>query len=384
MNKRILLLAVVFGVTTSNYLVQGVSASVSPRAIPGDFVVDITPPGTPSPNSQPDCNPDMLSIGLALMSGQSASTTCVFKTSGTQKSATGTISNPTLATNTSDPGFNNGKLTIVCDFKQEVEISLSISRTDSALKTFSGVVFQACTFSMTFADAKSSTLNGTIEVNGKLGTNDGTVSNEAVAVAIEAKAFVIGGTGAFTGYVGSGTFSQAQEIAIPSAPSSGGGDTPDSPTSDLQTACTSFGISPCTSETIAAFCLANPERCDGRSSVRSMSSRVRVLPSGSDMSLTLVKKAGAVRILTPAPVAGSPTSLAAVKSSTKVRFLASKGAVCTVKTNNGKIVGKATSKGKALNIKPSPNAYKGAKTIQAFCQTKAGKFTSNKVKIKLS
>jgi hypothetical protein len=55
-----------------------------------------------------------------------------------------------------------------------------------------------------------------------------------------------------------------------------------------------------------------------------------------------------------------------------------------VRTNTGKVVGKATSKGNAVSIRPAANAYKDAKTIQATCQTKAGKFTSNKVKIKLS
>jgi hypothetical protein len=102
------------------------------------------------------------------------------------------------------------------------------------------------------------------------------------------------------------------------------------------------------------------------------------------MKLELVKKPGAVRIITPAPEAGSATAPAKVKSNTKVRIAATKGAVCTVRTNTGKVVGKATSKGNAVSVKPSANAYKGAKTIQVSCQTKGGKFTSNKVKIKLS
>lgn len=115
-----------------------------------------------------------------------------------------------------------------------------------------------------------------------------------------------------------------------------------------------------------------------------MSARVQKFAAESSMKLELVKKPGAVRILSPAPAAGAATAPAKVKATTKVRIAATKGAVCTVKTNTGKVVGKATSRGNAVNIKPSANAYKGAKTIQASCQTKAGKFTSNKVKIKLS
>jgi hypothetical protein len=111
---------------------------------------------------------------------------------------------------------------------------------------------------------------------------------------------------------------------------------------------------------------------------------VRAFAAESSMKLELVKKPGAVRILTPAPTAGSATAPAKVKSTTRVRMIATKGAVCALKTNSGKVVGKATSKGKTLSIKPSANAYVGAKTLQATCKAKSGDtFTSNKVKIKL-
>jgi hypothetical protein len=393
MNARIFLFTAVLGCGSIGVLSSGASATVTPPTIPGDFVVNIVPPGAPTPSTQPNCNPDVIAIGTALLGGQTSVTaTCEFNSSGKQQSATGTVSNPGLAVSQNDSGFNNGTLSILCDFTQEVDVALEISRSGSALKTFTGQVFQACTFNMSFTDARSSTLSGTIEVNAKLGSADGSVSNKVVDVAFDAKVFVTNGAGAFTGYVGSGTFSQSQEIPIPSAPGGASAPTASTPTatvpsgstSDLQAACTALGVSPCTETALATFCTANPTKCARSSSVRSMSSGVHAFATNNNMALTLVKKAGAARILAPAPAAGSPTAAAKVKSNTRVRIVATKGAVCTVKTNTGKVVGKATSKGNAINIKPTVNSYKGAKTLQAACQIKGGKFTSNKVKIKLS
>lgn len=407
MKRCAFLFAAVLGAGAIGTLAQGVSAAPIASTIPGDFSIDIIPPGAPEPTTTPDCDPDILSIGATLMGGASSVTaTCEFDTSGTQKSATGTAANAALAASTGDTGFNNGKLTLVCDFDQEVDVVMDIARSGSTLKNFSGVVFQACTFTMSFADAKSSTLTGTVEVNGKLGSNDGTVSGGVIAIAIEAKVFVTGGTGQFDGYVGGGTFNQAQDITIPSAPGGGSTPAPTTPpagggtgtgTTQLQALCAANGITDCTTAGVTAWCGNGMPSADRLSvclqfrnlSTQSVSAQrasmapVRTFAAESSMKLELVKKPGAVRILTPAPAAGSATAPAKVTATTKVRIAATKGAVCTVKTNTGKVVGKATSRGNAVNIKPAANAYKGAKTIQTTCQIKAGKFTSNKVKIKL-
>ena len=415
MKRHAFLLAAALGASAAGIVAQGASAATPPATIPGDFTIDIVPPGAPEPTTTPDCDPDFLTIGATLMGGAASVTAnCEFDSTGTQQAATGTAANAALATSTGDAGFNKGTLSLLCDFEQEVDISLDIARSGSTLKTFSGVVFQACTFTMSFTDAKSSTLTGTVEANGRLGSADGTVSGGVISISIDAKVFVTGGTGQFDGYVGGGTFSQAQDVTIPSAPSSAGGGTggsapmPNAPTatppstvpssvnSQLQAFCDSNGISDCTPAGLTTWCSAaatNPSRAQPCSllqsmvqarSVRAMSARVQKFAAESSMTLELVKKPGAVRILSPAPAAGSATAPAKVKTTTKVRIAATKGAVCTVKTNTGKVVGKATSRGTAVNIKPSANAYKGAKTIQASCQTKTGKFTSNKVKIKLS
>ena len=417
MKRHAFLLAAALGASAAGIVAQAAHAAAPTPTIPGDFTIDIVPPGAPEPTSTPDCDPDFLTIGATLMGGAASVTAnCEFDTTGTQQAATGTAANAALAASTGDAGFNKGTLSLLCDFEQEVDISLDISRTGSNLKTFSGVVFQACTFTMSFTDAKSSTLTGTVEANGRLGSADGTVSGGVISISIDAKVFVTGGTGQFDGYVGGGTFSQAQDVTIPSAPGGAGGapsasvPSGSAPTgsipagaptgtgqTQLQALCAANSITDCTTTGVTAWCGGGMPAADrlavclqfrnlttqSVSAQRASSARVQKFAAESSMTLELVKKPGAVRILTPAPEAGSATAPAKVKSTTRVRIAATKGAVCTVKTNTGKVVGKATSKGNAVSIKPSANAYKGAKTIQASCQTKAGKFTSNKVKIAL-
>lgn len=100
------------------------------------------------------------------------------------------------------------------------------------------------------------------------------------------------------------------------------------------------------------------------------------------MNLTLVKSAGSVRIISPLPTAG--TKAAKVSNKTKVKIVATKGAVCTVKSNTGKVVGTATSKdsSKAITIKAKKGSLAKAKSIQATCTLGGKKFSSAKVKVK--
>jgi hypothetical protein len=408
MKRNAFFLATALGAVAAGLVSGNASAGVPIPPISGDFVVEIVPPGAPKPGVTPDCDPNLLTIGATLMGGAASVTAqCEYNVSGSQESSTGTVSNPSLATSTGDSGFTKGSLKLVCDFNQSVDITMSIARTGSELKSFAGTVLQACSFTMTFTDAKSSTLSGTVEVNGKLGSDDGSVSGGKIAIGIEAKAYVTSGTGTFAGYVGDGTFSQNQEIEIPSAPSgSGGSAAPSAPPSSgdgtgtgqtqAQALCAANGITDCTTPGITAWCGNGSPSADRfavclqfrnlvqSQSVRAFSSRVRAFATQSSMDLNLVKKAGAVRILTPAPAAGSPTAVAKVKATTKVRLAATVGATCTVKTNKGKIVGKGVSRGASLSVKPAAGSYVGAKTLQATCKAKSGQsFTSNKVKIKL-
>lgn len=400
MKRRILVLISASLVSTSlGIAASGLFGSVASAATPpvsGDFVINLVPAGAPTGGELPTCSPDIVSIGASLIGGQSSvSADCTFASSGTQERVTGTVSNPTLATSTGDAGFTSGTLALVCDYTHDAKLSLQISKSGPKLTGLSGVAFQACTFAMSFTDANKSALSGTIEINGKLGSDDGTAANNAIAVAFDAKVYATQGSGAFAGYVGDGTFSQVMDIPLPSMPS-GGAPSAATPSAGaqakIQEFCTTNSITDCTQTGITTWCrnnIAMLAKCLelqslSSSSVKAFSSRVKAFATDTAMNLDLVKKAGAARILTPAPAAGSPTAVAKVKATTKVRLAATVGATCTVKTNTGKIVGKGVSRGASLSVKPAAGSYVGAKTLQATCKAKSGEsFTSNKVKIKL-
>ena len=343
---------------------------------PGDFIVSLQPAGTP-PTGLPNCDPPLETIGPATSFPVTAR--CTDATSATGQTQTGTVSNPTLAASTGDPGFTAGTISALCDVTQDYAFTLQITPTGSTMQRFSGAFFQACSFQLVFADAGASTLSGTIEANGRLGNADGSVVNNAAQVEVTAKVFVTGGTGAFAGYVGSGTFTQTETIDLtPPQQGGGGGANPQ------QAFCTANGIADCTQAGIAAWCQLSPANA---ALCQSQPRAVRQATTGDTMKLRLVRKPGRVRILSPAPPAGRPGSAARVKATTRVELAASKGAVCTVRANTGALVGKGTATGKygAIAIRPKAGAYEGAASIQARCRTKAGKnILSNRVKIRLA
>ena len=372
--------------------VSSVSAVTIPSN-PGDFIVAMQP-GGPTPGQMPDCDPELTSIGALFMSGQtSVSATCSMKSSAASSTITGSASNPTLATSTGDAGFLKGTITAQCNSSQLVNLKMTITPSGSTMNSFAGTVFQACTFTMAFADASASQLLGTIELNGKLGSEDGTVVNNTIKISIDAKVFITGGSGAFTGYAGDGTFSQSQEINI-DPNNQGGGSTVEQPQA-VKDFCAAKGISNCTQQGIGAWCLANqgPQAADCtaiRSQVKSAavsksSVRAWAASDNNTMALTLKKSVGVARILAPAPPAGSPTAAAKVKATTTVKVVAPVGSTCTVRSNIGKKVGvgKVSGKYATVTIKPASGAYVGASSIVGTCKTKAGKtVTSNKVKVK--
>ena len=364
---------------------------------PGDFIVAMQP-GGPAEGAMPDCDPELTTIGSLFMAGQtSVSVTCEMDSASTAATTvTGTVSNPTLAASTGDAGFTNGTITAQCTSKQTVDLKLTITVANSTMDSFSGTVFQACTFVMQFADASASRLLGTIELNGRLGSEDGTVVDNVVKITIDAKVFVTSGNGAFAGYSGAGTFSQNQEINVDPNNQGGRSDSTITQPQAVSDFCSAKGISPCTAQTIGNWCLANqgPAAADcttimsqvKTSSVRVASVRKSAASDNNKMTLTLKKSPGRARILAPAPIAGSPTAAAKVKATTRVKVTAPAGANCTVKANTGRAVGTGKTAGKygVVSIAPRAGAYTGASTIVATCRTKAGKIlTSNKVKITL-
>ena len=363
---------------------------------PGDFAVNIMP-GAPAEGTMPDCDPDLTTIGQQFMSGATSVTaTCVMSTKTSGQSLTGTATNSTLAATTGDTGFAQGTIEAKCDAKDTINMKLSITMAVSSMDSFSGTIFQACSFIMTFADASQSSLTGTIEVNGTLGSADGTVANNVIKVVINAKVFVTTGTGAFAGYSGTGDFSQTQEINVDPNNQGGRSDTTVTQPQVVTDFCTTKGISPCTAQSIGTWCMANqgPAAADCTSimsqvktaAVRAAAVRAAAVQA-STMKLALVKSAGKARILAPAPAPGKPKAAAKVTSRTKVVVAAPKGARCTVQTNTRRTVGTGTVTNKygQIAISPKSGVYKGSSTITATCRTKAGKtLTSNKVRITLS
>ena len=252
------------------------------------------------------------------------------------------------------------------------------------ISSISGVGLQVCSFALSFQDADKSSFTGTIELNATINGDPSTfASNKTISLTFSAKVFITNGTGAFTGYVGSGTFDQSQTIDLneqfKNLPASGGS-TPAPPSDAAQESfCSQYGITPCTTEAIAQYCQTSPKNCVAPSSVRTAS--VRAFATASKMSLTLKKGAGQVRIAAPTPAVGKKK--ATVKSTTKISLIATPKAVCTVTTNTGRVVGRATANkrtGKAT-IKPAANAYKGAKTVRATCTLKKKTFKSSALKI---
>ena len=331
---------------------------------PGDFIVAIQP-GGPTAGEMPECNPELTSIGGLFMAGQTTVVArCSMSSTSSSALVTGTASNPTLAEKTGDSGFTSGTINADCTASQSVDIQMTITMSGATMDSFSGEVFQACTFVMQFADALSSRLSGTIELNGLLGDDDGAVVNNTVTISISAKVFVTSGTGAFAGYAGSGTFSQSQEINIDPNNQGAGGGPP----------------------IVQSFVTA--DRCAGQGSDECDEALVRKLAASNEntMTLNLVKSAGVARILAPAPPAGAPKGVAKVKATTKVEVTAPAGSVCVVKANTGRVIGRGKVAGKfsVTTISPRDRSYMGATSIISTCTTRAGKvLATNRVRIKL-
>lgn len=371
------------------------SASVTVPSGEMGFEVELDMP-TQTPT--PDCTPGITDIGMQIMAGGSADMTCKTTIVSSDQASTGKVSNPTLAA--ADPGFAAGSLAQTCDGNQQVETSMTVSRTSSTMKSFEGKVWQACTWKMEFPDAQKSTMTGTIEMNGTLGSDDGSVVDNAVQMSFTAKVFVVSGTGAFNGYTGGGEMTREEMVDLGLARAGGGGGSTPSTTppptggtdAAMQQFCTANGISPCNQTNLGQFCSANPARCAPRSvssqsagvsAARVVARSVRAFASETTMTLSLKKGAGVVRILSPAPPAGQPTGTANVTKSTRIEIAATPGASCQVKTNRGKVVAarKVPSSGTVV-LKPKSGSMKGASSIRAFCKVGTKSISSNLVKIK--
>jgi hypothetical protein len=353
-----------------------------------DFAINVNPPS--AADFAPDCGDPTTIFQNAILGGQNTvNLTCSIDKAS--QALTGTASNTRLAQ--SDAGFNNGAFTATCRIQQQFTNTMTISGSfpniSIGISSISGVGLQVCSFSLSFQDASKSSLTGTIELNAAINGDPSTfATTKIISLSFSAKVFITNGTGAFTGYVGSGTFDQSQTIDLNqqfSNVSTGGGSTggstapPQGGSGAQQAFCTQYSISPCTTEGITQYCQTFPQNCVAPSSVRTAS--VRKFATSSKMTLNLKKGAGQVRIAAPTPAVGK--TKATVKSTTKISLVATPKAVCTVTTNTGKVVGKATANkttGKAT-VKPAANAYKGATSVRATCTLNKKTFKSATLKI---
>lgn len=362
----------------------------------GEFLVDMPLPGAAGgAGEQPNCTPAITTIA---MSGGTAK--CTLNKTVTGDTANGTVSNATLA-GQYGAGFTNGTMTRTCDMQQAMAMDITFTAGVMQPKVAGGgTIVMTCTWRMVFTDEKASTLEGTMEMNASMNSSDiQPTATGGADIQMDFKVYVTNGTGLFDGYTGSGSLSQEQAMSLlggqnqatptptPSptptpTPNPNGGNSvlPDA-------ACASIGLpSGCTLEQAQAFCAANPGlvQCTGFRSVAITRSGASTRQSGDSLTLTLVKKAGAVRILSPLPKPGTKKA-AKVKASTRVKLVATAGAVCTVKSSTGKVVGTATSKDSArtIAIRAKKGAYAGAKWIRATCTLDGKSFSSEKVKITL-
>lgn len=365
---------------------------------PGEFTVDMPMPGESSGGSggkAPDCKPAIETVAL---SGGKAE--CALNNTITGDKANGTVANATLA---GDYGtaFNNGTMTRTCDMVQKMSMEITFAAgaltggQQPTMKMNNGEMTVSCSWKMTFPDDKSSSLSGSMDVSAKLKSQDVQSSGVTAAdIDMTLKVTVTEGTGIFEGYVGSGEMDATQGISLlgggggapggeggsiptppgggsTTPPTSGGGQIPDA-------ACQAAGLpAGCTPQ---QYCQANPSACQGSSPRRSGPAARQ--SGGDSMNLVLVKSAGSVRIISPLPTAG--TKAAKVSNKTRVKIVATKGAVCTVKASTKKTVGKVTSRDSsvALSIKAKKGSLAKAKWIQASCTLGGKKFSSAKVKVK--
>lgn len=375
-------------------------------ASPMDFRVQVTSGEMMDP---PECDPSPAEIGAKLMMGGSVDMTCTMDRSLSNSESSGTVSNPTLAE--SDEGFNDGTITQTCDMDQQLEMVMSVG-TENKMKKFKGKMFQACAWTMEFTDEESSTLSGTMEMNGTMGSDDGSVTDGNVTFQMTMKVYMVDGSGVFEGYTGGGEFTRTETMDMgmnggpggqggsgaagqdptqssvpPSGGATSGGGSGQMP-AGVQEFCTKNGISPCDQNTVQQYCQTNMSACSSlmKQSVRTfsaVSSRVRAFADDNAMTMKLKKGAGAVRILSPAAPTGQPNGVAVVGSSTKIELVATAGANCMVKTNRGKTIAtKRVASSDLTILRPKAGAFTGVTSIRAVCKIGSASVTSNMVKVK--
>lgn len=387
-------------------------------ASPMDFEVSIN---SGQMGTQPDCDPSPEELGQKLMGGGTVEMTCKIDETKSDAESGGTVANPTLAED--DEGFNDGVINQRCDMDQELQMVMTIGMGQNKMSKFKGKMFQACAWTMEFNDAEASTLSGTMEMNGVMGSDDGSVADGMVTMTLAMKVFMVDGTGIFEGYTGGGEFTRTETMdMMGGGPGGGSGPTGGAPQGEQMPSgdagtppadgstgptgpmqmpqevldlCAKNKLNPCDEKNIQTFCQKNMTACSsimkknvGASGKVTASavfrSMVRKFGDENAMTMQLKKGAGAVRILAPAAPTGQPKSPASVTSTSKIEIVATDGANCAVKTNRGKTIASTVVTSSDLTVlKPKAGAYVGATSIRAVCKIGSATVTSNVVKVKI-
>lgn len=390
--------------------VVGATTATAQTLVTGDFAVVMPMPGETSSGAgqQPDCSPSLQTVALS-----GGTTSCTMNRTLTGDTATGTVTNATLAGQYGE-AFNQGTMTRTCDLTQNMSMQATfaagaMTSMSPPTMTMSGTMVMGCSFKMSFPDSAGSSLSGTMTLNASMSTKDlqgGGISGADIQMTL--KVDVTEGTGIFAGYTGSGELDAAQAFSLlggaggaggggSAPPSGGGGFTPPSgggsglTDAQAQAICTAIAQmgnpATCGPDMAAAACASRPNAGTPLDTACAAAGRRGLARQSSDadtLTLKLVKSKakGTVRIISP--VAGTGKNIAKVNAKTKVKIVATKGAKCTVKASTGKVVGKATSKdsSKTLTVKAAKGSLTKAKWLQATCTLDGGSFSSAKVRVK--
>lgn len=349
---------------------------------PGDFTVTMNQGGSgPSSGQPPSINCIAANITMSLSSyiqnldrmwsqttAPPATCSMVNESVQTNQVLTGTVNNKNIG---------DGDMSQTCDLKQTLTMSFTYSVTGSgasrvpAVTDFKNVLsgFQACAWAMSFRDAQSTKLSGTVEqtfgmtsdavkidcpasVLSRMNGAPGGSTFYCVPWEMNAKVYVVGGTGYFadTGGVGSFSRSDVAPIVIPGTGGVSGA---------------SVGITRALNAVLALLPQADTSQ------------------SASAMKMALLKGAKAsVRLVSPAPVSGKRSLGVGPDGSTqlKVKVSAAPGAACSITAKSGSKSstlsankkdsdGMVTTSITSATVKSKLAAKTGAKvTLSVYCK----------------
>lgn len=384
---RVLLTAIATGAVV---LVPATGASGANTFDPGDFTVTMNGGGSgPSGGQPPSINCTAANVTMSLSSyiqnldrmwsqtaAPPAACSMVSESVQTNQALTGTVNNKNIG---------DGDMSQTCDMKQTLTMSFTYSVTGfgasrvPAVTDFKNVLsgFQACAWAMSFRDAQSTKLSGTVEQTFGMTSDSARIECPASVLAkmngapsgsnfycvpweMNAKVYVVGGSGYFADTGGEGSFSRA-DVAPIVIPGIGG------------VSGASAGVARALSTVMALLPQADTSQ------------------TASAMKMALLKGAKAsVRLVSPAPVSGKRWLGVGPDGSTQVqvKVSAAPGAACSISAKSGSETktlsaskkdsdGMVTTSITAATVKSKLAAKTGAKvTLSVYCKvgSKTAKF----------